>query len=42
MLAEKQKVADEILSGGKELNVTELSDEEVLSLVRLDVTRAGM
>lgn len=42
MLAEKQQVADEILSGGKELNVTELSDEEVLSLVRLDVTRAGI
>ncbi len=42
MLTEKQKVADEVLSGGKELNITELSDEEVLSLVQLDVTRAGI
>ena len=42
LLAEKRQVAEEILAPGQELNVTELSSEEVLSLVRLDVSRAGI
>ncbi|NBB96530.1 MAG: ATP-dependent helicase [Planctomycetes bacterium] len=42
MLAAKQELADDILTGGKELNVTEMSDEDILSLVRLDVNRASV
>ena len=40
MIAEKQKLADELLTGGREVNLTELSDDELMNLVRLDVTRA--
>ncbi|MFW6062104.1 MAG: DEAD/DEAH box helicase [Planctomycetota bacterium] len=40
MLTDKKQMAEKVLSGAKELNVTELSDEEILSLVRLDVNRA--
>ena len=40
MIAEKQKMADDILSGDGELNLTELSDDALMDLVRLDVTRA--
>lgn len=40
LIREKQDLADEILSGEQEVNVTELSDDELLDLVRLDVTRA--
>ncbi len=40
LLADKRQLAEEILAPGKELKVTELSNEEVLSLVRLDVGRA--
>ncbi len=40
LIAEKQKMADDILSSGKELNLTELSDDEIIDLVSLDVTRA--
>ena len=40
MITEKQKMADEILSSGKEVNLTELPDDEILRLVSLDVTRA--
>ena len=39
MIAEKRKLADGILSGD-EVNLTELSDDELLDLVRLDVSRA--
>jgi len=42
MITEKQKMADEILSSGKEVNLTELPDEEILRLVSLDVTRAKL
>jgi len=42
MIAEKQQLADEILSSTGEVNVTELPDEELLNLVGLDVTRATM
>ena len=41
-LAAKLRVglADDILSGDGEVNLTELSDEALIDLVRLDVTRA--
>ena len=42
MLTDKKQMAEEILSGSKELNITELSDEDILSLVRLDISRAGV
>ncbi len=40
MIAEKRKLADDILAGDAEVNLTELSDEALMDLVRLDVTRA--
>lgn len=40
MISEKQKLADEILTGESEVNLTELSNEELMNLVRLDVNRA--
>ena len=40
MIAEKRKLADDILAGDGEVNLTELSDEALIDLVRLDVTRA--
>jgi non-specific serine/threonine protein kinase len=40
LLAEKRQFADDILSSDGEVNLTELPDEELLQLVRLDVTRA--
>ena len=42
MIAEKQKMADEILSSDGEVNLTELSDEQLLKMVSLDVTRAQL
>ena len=42
MIAEKQKLADDILAGDGEVNLTELSDEALMDLVRLDVTRAAL
>ena len=42
MIAEKQKLADDILAGDGEVNLTELSDEALMDLVRLDVTRAAI
>ncbi|MDD9980994.1 MAG: DEAD/DEAH box helicase, partial [Gammaproteobacteria bacterium] len=41
MIAEKRKLADDILAGDAEVNLTELSDEALMDLVRLDVTRAA-
>ena len=41
MIAEKRKLADDILAGDAEVNLTELSDEALMNLVRLDVTRAA-
>ena len=41
MIAQKRKLADDILAGDAEVNLTELSDEVLLDLVRLDVTRAA-
>jgi len=42
MIAEKQKMADEILASDGELKLTEMSDEQLLQIVRLDVTRAQL
>ena len=42
MLVEKRQFADDILSSDSEVNLTELPDEELLRLVRLDVTRATL
>lgn len=42
MISEKRQLAEKILSGGGEVNLTELSDEELLQIVRLDVTRATL
>ena len=42
MIAEKRQLADELLDGGNEVNLTELRDDELLDLVRLDVTRATL
>ena len=41
MIAEKRQLADDLLDGGGEINVTELSDDALIDLVRLDVTRAN-
>ena len=41
LIAEKRKLADDILAGDAEVNLTELSDEALMDLVRLDVTRAA-
>lgn len=42
MIADKRKLSDELLSGGAEINLTELADEQLLELVRLDVNRAQL
>jgi len=42
MIVQKRGLAAEILSAGTEVNVTEMSDDELLRMVRLDVTREGM
>lgn len=41
MIEDKRSLANEILSGEGEVKLTELSDEELLRLVRLDVNRAA-
>lgn len=40
MITQKRELADRLLSGNAEVNLTELSNEDLLQLVRLDVTRA--
>jgi non-specific serine/threonine protein kinase len=40
LLTDKRQFADDLLSSDSEVNLTELPDEELLQLVRLDVTRA--
>ncbi|MCL4215931.1 MAG: DEAD/DEAH box helicase [Candidatus Hydrogenedentes bacterium] len=42
LIEEKRRLADELLTGGGEVNLTELPDDELLRLVRLDVSRAIM
>ena len=41
MIAEKRKLADDVLAGDGEIDLTGLSDDALLDLVRLDVTRAS-
>ncbi len=40
MIAEKKALAADLLDGDREIDLTELSDDELIDLVRLDVTRA--
>ncbi len=40
MLADKRQFAENIVSSDSEVNLTELPDEELLRLVRLDISRA--
>jgi len=40
MIEEKKQLADDVLTGETEINLTEMNDEELLHLVRLDVNRA--
>ncbi|TAM39032.1 MAG: DEAD/DEAH box helicase [Rhodanobacter sp.] len=42
LIADKRKLADDILGADGEVNLTELADEQLLELVRLDVKRALM
>ncbi len=42
LISEKRKLADEILSTDGEVKLTELPDDELIELVRLDVNRATM
>ena len=42
MIADKRQLADDVLGGDREVNVTELSDDELLDLVRLDVNSASL
>ncbi len=42
LIAEKRQFADDILSSDNEVNLTELPDDALLQLVRLDVTRATL
>jgi non-specific serine/threonine protein kinase len=42
LIEEKTRMADEILEGGAENAVTEMSDEELLNLVSLDVEQASI
>ena len=40
MIADRRQLADSLLDGDREMNLTERSDDELLQLVRPDVTRA--
>ena len=40
MIAEKSQLANDLLDDGRAIKLTELSDDELLDLVRLDITRA--
>jgi SNF2 family DNA or RNA helicase len=40
MIDDKQQLVRDVLDGGGELNLTELSDRELLDLVRLDIHAA--
>ena len=42
LMTEKQQLADDILAADDEVNLTELSDDALLDLVRLDITRAAI
>ena len=40
LIESKRQMAEEVLGGGGEINLTELGDRELLDLVRLDLDRA--
>lgn len=40
LIADKRKLSEDLLAGDGEINLTELGDEQLLELVRLDVNRA--
>jgi SNF2 family DNA or RNA helicase len=40
MMASKQRLSEEILAGGADAAITELSDSELIDLVSLDIHRA--
>ena len=42
MIADKRQLAQDVLEGDQEISLTELSDDELLDLVRLDVTSATL
>lgn len=41
LIAEKRQLAEEVLSSEGEVNLTELSDDALIELVRLDISRAA-
>ena len=41
-MAQRRKLADDILAGDTEVTLTELSDEALMDLVRLDVTPVAL
>jgi len=41
MISEKQQLTDSLIEGSKELNLTELSNDELLDLVRFDISGLG-
>ena len=42
MIAEKRQLAAELLTGGGEVDLTALNDNELMELVRLDIRRAAL
>jgi non-specific serine/threonine protein kinase len=38
LIDSKKGLSDELLAGGGEINLTEMRDDELLQLVRLDLT----
>ena len=41
LIESKRRMAEELLSGGGEINLTELSDKDLMALVRLDLDAAA-
>ncbi len=41
MIAEKRQPADDLAAGGHEIDITQLSGDELIGLVRLDVARGN-
>ena len=42
LIREKQEMADALLNGGGERALTEISDEEILKMVSLDIEHASI
>ena len=40
LIESKRQLAQDFLSGGSEINVTEMSDQDLVALVRLDLDAA--